>query len=510
MAKSRAHKESKYNENFFRNMGGPGPTTMGIIVIVLVVIGLYLAFTKTLPWSSNGYTVNATFANAVNISKKAPVRIAGVNVGKVVSVERKGNASVVEFTVDGDGQPVHSDATAQIRPRIFLEGNFFIDLDPGSPSAPDLDSGDSIPMTRTSTSVQLDEVLTALQKPERANLVALLQGLGTGFTYEPTAADDADQDPSVQGLTAAEALNKAYNTSGDASRTTAIVNQAFLGTEPGDLSGLLRAGDRVFRVLAEHETQLQGLVSNFNTFTGALADESDSLSDSIRLLSPTLGITRKSLVSLNEALPPVRALAIATKPGIAELPATIAAGRPWLRQAKPLLGKAELGGIAHLLARGTPYTAQATYESIQGLPEISNFNRCVSNNLIPTGNVVLQDQAGSSDFTTGQPNYREFFYSLAGVAGETQNFDGNGIYVRFQPGGGPVAVQAPNPSGASGGFLPADVMYGNTISPPLGTRPALNGRSAMRGDVPCFKSQRPNLNGPAAAAGPPSPVAVTP
>src|SRR4051794_11164979 len=278
MAKRGSRKETKYNENFFRGMGGPGPTAVGIVVVLLVVIGLYLAFTKALPWSGNGYTVDATFANAVNISKKAPVRIAGVNVGKVVSVERKGDASVVKFTVDDAGRPVHTDASAQIRPRIFLEGNFFIDLDPGSASAPDLGSGDSIPITRTSTAVQLDEILTSLQKPERQNLVDLLQGLGTGFIYQPTAADDVDQDPSVRGLTAAQALNKTYDSSATASRTTAVVNQAFLGTKEGDLSGLLAAGDRVFRVLAAHETQLQGLVSNFNTFTGALADESDNLS----------------------------------------------------------------------------------------------------------------------------------------------------------------------------------------------------------------------------------------
>ena len=68
------------------------------------------------------------------------------------------------------GRPIHEDAFAEIRPRIFLEGNFFIELDPGSPSAPEMDSGDTIPVSHTSTAVQLDEILTALQSPVRADL----------------------------------------------------------------------------------------------------------------------------------------------------------------------------------------------------------------------------------------------------------------------------------------------------------------------------------------------------
>ena len=56
------------------------------------------------------------------------MRIAGVEVGKVISTERDGDATTVTFTVEGEGRPIHNDAFAEIRPRIFLEGNFFIEL----------------------------------------------------------------------------------------------------------------------------------------------------------------------------------------------------------------------------------------------------------------------------------------------------------------------------------------------------------------------------------------------
>ena len=66
--------------------------------------------------------------------------------------------------------PLHEDATAKIRPRIFLEGNFFVDLKPGTPGAPELDDGDTIKITQTATPVQLDEVLTSLQSDSREDL----------------------------------------------------------------------------------------------------------------------------------------------------------------------------------------------------------------------------------------------------------------------------------------------------------------------------------------------------
>jgi ABC-type transporter Mla subunit MlaD len=502
MAK-RVRKTTKYNETFFRGMGGPGPTAVGLFVVLLIVAGIYLAFTKSLPFTSPGYELKATFANAVRISDKAPVRIAGVNVGKVTGLERKGDNSVVTFTVEDAGRPIHSDATVEIRPRIFLEGNFFIQVDPGSPSAPELPDNGTIPISHTSTAVQLDQILTALQRPERANLQLLLTGFGNALIQEPTAAEDAAQDPSARGLTASESINRALRTGGPAGRTTAIVNEAFLGSHHNDIAHLLTGGNRTFRSLVSTETQLKDLLSNFDTFTGALADESKNLSTTIQVLAPTLTTAQRSLVALNAALPPLRGLAIATQPGIAELPATIAAGLPFIAQSKPLLGKRELGGIAQLLRQGTPSSAAATAETIAGLPQLTRFNRCIDENLVPAGNVVLNDSAGGNDFSTGQPNYREFFYTAAGVAGETANFDGNGLYVRFQPGGGPTKVKVANPQGS----VDADTLYGNTIAPPLGTRPALRGLPPFKPKVPCFKNAIPNLNGSAAALGPPSPTA---
>ncbi|HXS47853.1 MAG TPA: MlaD family protein, partial [Solirubrobacterales bacterium] len=184
----------------------PSNGMIAVIFILIFTVGPYLAFTKHVPFTGYGYTVNATFSNGVNISTNSPVRIAGVDVGKVVKVGRDGNNTEVTFTVAGKGRPIHDDAFAEIRPRIFLEGNFFIDLDPGSPSAPEMDSDGTIPVSRTSTAVQLDEIFTALQAPVRADLSRLLESFGTALNHKPTAAEDATQLPEVKGKTGAEGL----------------------------------------------------------------------------------------------------------------------------------------------------------------------------------------------------------------------------------------------------------------------------------------------------------------
>ena len=115
------------------------------------------------------------------------MRIAGVNVGEVTATEAKGDAVEVTFTVDDEGQPIHEDAEVEIRPRLFLEGNFFLDLRPGSPSAAELPDDGEIPAAQTATAVQLDEVLTSLQsRLARATCSSSLKGYGTALTYEPT------------------------------------------------------------------------------------------------------------------------------------------------------------------------------------------------------------------------------------------------------------------------------------------------------------------------------------
>lgn len=485
----------------------PGNVTIAIIFILIFTLGPYLAFTKHIPFTSHGFEVNATFANSANIANNSPVRIAGIDVGKVISSERDGNATTVTFTVDDAGQPIHDDAFATVRPRIFLEGNFFIELSPGSPSAPELSSGGTIPVSHTATAVQIDEVLSALQSPVRADLSRLLESYGKALTHKPTAEEDKTQLPEVHGVTGAGALNGAFRYGADAGRYSAQVTNAFLGTEAQDLSRLVASAGRTFGAFASSQRHLQGLIDNFNTFTGALADQSTNLSTTIHLLAPTLKVAHTSLVDLNRTLPPLRTYAIELRPAVAELPELISASKPWLAQMRPLLSGKEGLGVAKLLAKATPGLAGAAREGKRNaLPQINRLSLCGSQVLIPTGNQVINDR-----FSTGGPNYREFLYLLTNFAGAAQNFDGNGPLIRAQVGNGPKLVAEPNPEG-NPETLSDQIVYSHTAVEPLGTQPQKGKMPPLKPDVRCDTNPVPDINAGLGQVGPASPTVagVTP
>jgi len=481
----------------------PSNAMIAVIFLLVFTIGPYLAFTGHVPFTSYGYELKATFSNGVNISANSPVRIAGVEVGRVVGVERDGDATTVTFTVEGKGRPIHDDAFAAIRPRIFLEGNFFIDLSPGSPSAPELASDATIGVSHTSTWAQIDEVLSALQAPVRADLSRLLESYGTALTHKPSAAEDVTQVPEVQGKSAAQALNGAFLYGGDAGRYSAQVTNALLGTRPHDLSRLVAGTGRAFGALARHEEDLKGLIVNFDVFTGALAAQSANLSTTIQRLAPTLKTAHSSLVSLNRSLPPLRAYAIELTPAIAEIPGWISAGRPWLAQARPLLSGKEAGGVAKLLREGTPGLAGAAQAGkAVALPQLNRISLCTTQVLAPTANQTIEDQ-----FSTGGPNYREFLYALADFSGWGQSFDGNGPFLRVQPGGGNLLVEQTNELGN----LSTDQRdFAHTIAPPLGTQPQLGGRPPKKPEVRCDSNPVPDVNAGLGQVGAPSPAVVSP
>jgi len=480
-----------------RRYRGPHPAWWGLIMVVLLLLGSYLAYTKKLPWSDEGYTLTATFENAATLRETAPVRIAGVNVGEVIDVESAGDAAEVTFTVKDEGLPIHSDAELEIRPRLFLEGNFFIDMRPGSPSAPELSDEDEIPMTQTATAVQLDEVLAALSEPTRNGLQRLLEGFGTALTYEPTAEDDIDQDPIVQGESAGESLNDAFRYGGPAGRDSAIVADALQGEQPGDLGRMIDDTGVVFQKLGTREDQLADLITNLNVTTAAFASESSNLSRSIELLEPTLTETETSLAALNDALPPFRALAIESRPSFQELPQTIDVLDPWLEQTALLVRPQELGGTVRTLRNAAPGLARVSASSRDLFPETELTGLCTTQNLVPTADTpITSDAAG---FNTGEPNYQELLYGATQIASAAQPIDGNGSYLRLSPGGGTQLLQSDNPGGGLNDTL--QFAYGN--SAPAGIQPVLpDAAPPFRMDVPCHTQTPPDLNGPAAAAGP--------
>ncbi|MDQ3871469.1 MAG: MlaD family protein [Chloroflexota bacterium] len=470
-----------------KDRSGASPVVVGSVVLALAVIVTYFGFTKAIPFRHD-FRLNAVFETANNLKSGSPVRIAGVTVGEVVKISRyrESDAALVQMELEDTGLPIHEDATAKIRPRIFLEGNFFVDVKPGSPSAPKLEDDDTpLAMTRTSAPVQLDQILTSLQSDPREDLQDLLVNYGSALTGKPTGRQDADQDQDVRGETAARALADTATYSGDALEGAAIVTSAVRGLEPDDLSRLVAGLGRVTAALDRDEGALQGLITSLNTTLGAFAAEQGKLRSSVRELPPTLERADTALDSLNAAFPPTRAFAREILPGIRETPKTIDAAFPFIEQARRLVGPSELGGLVNELAPTTRSLSALIDATVRLLPRVDTVSRCLIRNILPTGEKVIVD----GNLTTGVQNYKEFWTTLVALAGESQNFDGNGTYVRLQPGGGLNTISTGRTT------LGGDALFGNAISKPLGTRPAFPGRRPpYRPDVPCFTQELPNLD----------------
>jgi phospholipid/cholesterol/gamma-HCH transport system substrate-binding protein len=472
---------------------GAAPLTVGAIVLVILLAITYLGFTKNIP-ITHGFQVKAVFETANSVRKNSPVRIAGVNVGKVKKIERydDSDAAVVTMEINHAGLPLHKDARFKIRPRIFLEGNFFVDVQPGTSEMPTIDSGDTIPMTQTSAPVQLGDLLTSLQADDRHNLQQVIRGFGGALTRKPDARDNREADPSARNEIAAKSLNDATQYGTRAFRGTAIVNDAFLGTEPHDLSGVVKGLAGITDGLGRNERTLQDFVTNFNGTMKIFADESGNLRSTIRGLAPTLQVANRTLTDLNTALPPTRALAIDFLPAVRETPATIDASMPFIKQLRALVQPSELGGLAQELSPATRDLATAINGTVQLLPQQDLLSKCLDRVVLPAGDIKITD----GPLSTGAENYKEFWYTMVALAGEGQNFDGNGMYVRFQPGGGSQTVSTGKSS------LSGDTLFANVPAKPIGTRPAYPGaRPPYKPDVPCYTQKIPDLNG--AATGPP-------
>lgn len=481
---------------------------VGLLALVLALIATYFGFAKDIPFTE-GYRLNAVFESSNNLRPGSPVRIAGVNVGKVASIERYEDSDLTQVTMEigEEGLPIREDATLKIRPRIFLEGNFFVDLRPGTPGAREVPDGGTIGVAQTATPVQLDELFTALQADSRADLQVLLQAYGASLMTRPTPAQETTLDPLVRGKTGAQGLNLSYRWSADALEGASIVNSGLLGTRPHDLSRMIAAIADLTTQLRTRERALQDLIVNFNTTAGAFASQSVSLQAAIRELGPTLTTANAALESLDASFPATRAFAREFTPAVLETPATVEASFPWIRQARALLAPSELGGLLDNLQPATEDLARLEGESLTFLPQLDLADRCFADTIIPAGNLGIEDGAHTTRRADGSivENYKEFWYTMVGLAAEGSSFDGNGSYIRAGVGGGAQTVEMGRSK------LIGNQVIGNTNLRPLGTSPLYpSWKLPYRLDAPCHTQKLPDVNGPQAGPGPAPPSQQVP
>ena len=445
-----------------KRRGGMSTLTVGLVALVVTIVGVYLGFTKSIPFRSH-YEVKAAFKSANNLRNASPVRIAGVEVGKITKVERAhegDEGAVVTMQIQDKGRPLHPDAHFKIRPRIFLEGNFFVDVTPGT-SGREVGDGHVFPVNQTDTPVQLDEVLTALQSDTREDLKTLLREYAAGLRGK-----------------GAKGFNESIKYWTPAYRDSAIVSEAMLGEKEHDLSGYIDRGGVVAGALDRNREQLKDLITNFRVTAGALARENGNLEAAIAELPRTLRAAQPALAALNNSFPGLRGFVRDIRPGVANSEETIDVSLPLLKQLRGLVSQPELRGLTADLRPTVPALASFTRESVPLNKQIRQASSCQTEVILPWTKDKLVDEK----FPATGPVYQELPKPFPGLAGESRSGDANGQWFRVLATGGTNLVT----------FSPG--VYGTTALPLLGVNPPKpKERPPLRADQPCENQEPPDL-----------------
>jgi phospholipid/cholesterol/gamma-HCH transport system substrate-binding protein len=134
---------------------------LGVLMLV-ILSGCGIGY-KQLPLpgskvSGDVYQVRATFDQALNLAQGAQVRVNGVPVGRVKSVEAKNYQALVTMDIQA-ADKIPDDSTARLRYDTPL-GELIIQVTPGG-SARDMADGDSFPSDSTTTAPTVEDSLSA-------------------------------------------------------------------------------------------------------------------------------------------------------------------------------------------------------------------------------------------------------------------------------------------------------------------------------------------------------------
>jgi phospholipid/cholesterol/gamma-HCH transport system substrate-binding protein len=266
------------------------------------------------------FVINAEFTTgqAVTAGQGQTVRVSGVRVGDIGAVRLVDGHAVVELQLDRDYRKlVHTDATAMLRPKTGLK-DMFVDLDPGTPAAPLVEDGGTLPLGSTQRDVNPDEVLATLDGDTRAYLQLLLNGAGHGL--DGRAGDLRD------------VFARFEPTHRDLARINGAVAQ-----RRRNLRRLISSLDELNTALAAQPRQLSRLVDSSAAVLRQFASESDDLGDAVGELPGALSQTTDTLGRVGRLARVLRPAARHLRPAARALSGANATVIPFAREITPVL-----------------------------------------------------------------------------------------------------------------------------------------------------------------------------
>ncbi|HEY1593510.1 MAG TPA: MlaD family protein [Solirubrobacteraceae bacterium] len=399
------------------------PLAVAAVVIAAIAAITFYAFNRGVPFVHQ-FTMNAIVTNSVNVRGGDPVRIGGIDVGQVASVTADGTESQIELTLQPSALPIHKDATVVIRDRLFLEGSYYLQLDPGTAAAPRLQDGATLPASQTSSPVQFFQLLSTFDLPTRESLTGSFNQLEQGF--------GASSDATLSGSGAA-GLKSAAPQLQPLLADTAVLTRAFGGTTQGDVGRLLSSSASVADTLGSSSVQLADLVRSLGTTSTALTSSDGALARTVTGLDATLRSAPASLTAVDAALPPVSALARTLDPSLRVAPPLLVRVTATARRLATALGPAERGPLITSLRATFEQLPAILTQLASAFPVGKEITDCLRTHVVPILNQVVPDGKLSS----GRPVWQDFNHFLGGVAGASGGFDANGPYTRFLAGAGP-------------------------------------------------------------------------
>jgi phospholipid/cholesterol/gamma-HCH transport system substrate-binding protein len=219
-------------------------------------------------------------AQAVVPGQGQTIRVAGVRVGDVSSVEVEDGKGLVTFNIDREYLPVYRDATILMRPTTGLKDMFF-DMDPGTRAAGEFEEGDTVSVANTAPDVNLDEVLEVLDSDTQAYLRLLLVGAGKGLEGR-----DKELGELLGGL-------------GPINKDLKLLNQE-VAKRQANLRNLVHNFNILTGRIAENDDDLTQLVSESNAALGTIANQDPHVQRAVKFLPGTLQQAEETLNELTD------------------------------------------------------------------------------------------------------------------------------------------------------------------------------------------------------------------
>jgi phospholipid/cholesterol/gamma-HCH transport system substrate-binding protein len=295
-----------------------------VMIVIAAAVGGYILAHENLKlpgwvpvFGRSYYTLKADFqtAQAVTPGQGQAVTIAGAKIGEIASVNLQNGVATVTMKVVPKYARIYRNATLLLRPKTQLQ-DITIEVNPGTPSAGKLRSGQVIPLSQTAPNINFDEFLAGLDAETRAYLQELLAGLGQGLKGNSKALSATLKrfDPLAREFQRiSEQVEIRHANIARSIHNFRLLMEA-LGGKDKQLAELVDASNAVFATFAKEDANvrqtlhlLPGALRRTGAGLGKLATATNVLGPTLRKLNPFA----KSLGPANEA---TRRLANTTTP----------------------------------------------------------------------------------------------------------------------------------------------------------------------------------------------------